>query len=91
MTVDEILSELSQSATPERVAGLRRVGVGSPALGVGLPVLRSLAKRIGHDHELALALWQTDVREARILAPLIDESEHVTEDQMDRWAETFDS
>jgi 3-methyladenine DNA glycosylase AlkD len=91
VTVDEILSELSQSAEPQRVAGLRRVGVASPALGVGLPTLRSLAKRIGRDHGLALALWQTRVREARILASLIDDSEQVTEDQMDCWAETFDS
>jgi 3-methyladenine DNA glycosylase AlkD len=91
VTVDEILSELSQSAEPQRVAGLRRVGVASPALGVGLPTLRSLAKRIGHDHGLALALWHTPLREARILASLIDDSEQVTEDQMERWAETFDS
>ena len=31
------------------------------------------------------------MREARILASLIDERERVTEKQMDRWAETFDS
>jgi 3-methyladenine DNA glycosylase AlkD len=91
LTVEEILSELSQSAEPQRVAALRRVGVAAPALGVGLPALRSLARRIGNDHELALALWQTAVREARILASLIDDSEQVTEAQMDRWAETFDS
>ena len=56
-----------------------------------MPALRSLAKRIGHDHELAVALWQTGVREPRILASLIDERERVTSNQMDRWAETFDS
>jgi 3-methyladenine DNA glycosylase AlkD len=50
-----------------------------------------LAKRIGHDHRLALALWQTPVREARILASLIDEPERVTATQMDRWAESFDN
>jgi len=56
-----------------------------------LPALRALAKRIGHDHELALTLWQTPVREARILASLIDERARVTKDQMDRWANSFDS
>jgi hypothetical protein len=59
MTVDEILSEVRLAADPQRVASLKRVGSVSPALGVGLPRLRSLAKRIGHDHRLALALWQT--------------------------------
>jgi 3-methyladenine DNA glycosylase AlkD len=90
MTVDEILSELRRSGDPRRVASLRRVGAASPALGVGLPALRSLARRIGHDHRLALALWQTPCREARILASLIDEPERVTAEQMDRWAESFD-
>lgn len=50
-----------------------------------------MAKRIGHDHQLALALWQTPVRETRILASLIDEPERVTATQMDRWAESFDN
>ena len=88
VTVEEILSELRRSGEPQRVASLKRSGAASPAFGVGLPRLRSLAKRIGHDHELALALWEKTVREARILASLIDESERVTEKQMDRWAET---
>jgi 3-methyladenine DNA glycosylase AlkD len=91
MTVDEILAELRLAADPQRVASLRRVGVASAAFGVRLPSLRSMAKRIGHDHRLALALWQTPVREARILASLIDEPERVTAKQMDRWAESFDN
>jgi 3-methyladenine DNA glycosylase AlkD len=91
VTVDEVLAELRQSGEPQRVAALKRSGAASLAFGVSLPALRSLAKRIGHDHGLALALWPTEVREARILASLIDEPERVTKSQMDRWAETFDS
>jgi 3-methyladenine DNA glycosylase AlkD len=56
-----------------------------------LPALRGLAEEIGRDHDLALALWSTPLRETRILASLIDEPQRVTEGQMDRWAETFDS
>ena len=91
MTVDEILSELRRLAEPQRVVALKRSGVAACAFGVCLPELRSLAKRIGRDHERALALWQEPIREARILASLIDERERVTEKQMDRWAESFDS
>jgi 3-methyladenine DNA glycosylase AlkD len=91
VTVEEILHELRQAGEPQRVAALKRSGATSPAFGVRLPALRSLAKRIGRDHELALALWPTGVREARVLASLIDEPERVTEAQMDRWAESFDS
>jgi 3-methyladenine DNA glycosylase AlkD len=91
LTVDEILSDLRHAAEPRRVASLKRVSGASPALGVGLPGLRSLAKRIGHDHQLALELWQTPFRETRILASLIDESDRVTAKQMDRWVESFDN
>jgi 3-methyladenine DNA glycosylase AlkD len=91
VTVEEILSELRQAGDSQRVASLKRFGAAPPAFGVGLPALRSLAKRIGHDHGLALALWQTPAREARILASLIDERERVTGNQMDRWAKTFDN
>jgi 3-methyladenine DNA glycosylase AlkD len=91
VTVEEILAELRQVGEPRRVTALKRLAAASPAFGVGLPTLRSLAKRIGHDHGLALALWQTPVREARILASLIDVPERVTGSQMDRWAKAFDS
>jgi 3-methyladenine DNA glycosylase AlkD len=91
VTVDGVLSELRQSGEPRRVAALRRSGVTTPAFGVGLPALCALAKRVGHDHELAIALWGTAVREPRILASLIDGRERVTRNQMDHWAETFDS
>jgi 3-methyladenine DNA glycosylase AlkD len=91
MTVDEILSELRHAADPQRVASLQRVSAAAPALGVGLPSLRSSAKRIGRDHQLALALWETPLREARILASLIDEPERVTANQMNRWVKSFDN
>jgi 3-methyladenine DNA glycosylase AlkD len=91
MTIGEILQALRRSGEPERVAALRRSGVASPAVGASLPALRALARRIGRDHDLALALWGTPLREARILASLIDEPARVTDAQMDLWAEAFDS
>ncbi len=91
VNVDEIVFELQQLGEPRRVAALRRSGASSPAFGVALPALRSMAKRIGPDHRLASELWGAAVREARILATLIDEPERVTRLQMDRWATSFDS
>lgn len=61
------------------------------ALGVRIPDLRSLAKELGRDHSLALALWRTGVHEARILASMVDEPERVTERQMESWVRAFDS
>jgi 3-methyladenine DNA glycosylase AlkD len=58
---------------------------------VTVPLLRNLAQRIGKNHELAARLWQTRLREARLLAGMIDIPAMVTLDQMDDWATDFDS
>lgn len=71
---------------------MARYGIGDEtALGVQVSVLRAMAKRIGRDHALALALWKTGVYEARMLATLVDEPEKVTLAQMDSWCRDFDT
>jgi 3-methyladenine DNA glycosylase AlkD len=61
------------------------------AFGVGVIELRRIAKRTGHDHELAAALWKTGWHEARMLAALLDDPARVTPAQMDRWCRDFDN
>ncbi len=56
------------------------------ALGVPVPDLRRIAKRVGKDHDLAISLWAMDVHEAKILASMVDDPKLVTEEQMDTWA-----
>ncbi len=63
----------------------------SKALGVSIPQIRDLAKKIGIDHELAQQLWITGIHEARILATMVDDPAKVSEGQMDKWALDFDS
>ena len=63
----------------------------SKVYGVSQPKMDQLAKRIGKNHALALRLWNSGVREARILAGMIDEPGAVTAAQMDGWARDFDS
>lgn len=50
-----------------------------------------LAKKIEKDHLTAQKLWAAEIHEARILASIIDESELVTEEQMEDWVKDFDS
>jgi 3-methyladenine DNA glycosylase AlkD len=91
-SADEIIDELNGMANPRNVAGMARFGIKPEnALGISMTSLKPLAKRIGKDHGLSLALWKTGVREARILASLVDEPDNVTEEQMERWAGDFDS
>jgi 3-methyladenine DNA glycosylase AlkD len=61
------------------------------ALGVRIPDIRRLAKELGTDHGLALALWRTEVHEARILASMVADPERVTERQMESWVKGIDS
>ena len=77
---------------PANVAGMARFGIASTnTLGIPVPALRALAKRVGKDHQLALALWDTGIHEARSLAAMVDEPAKVSKRQMDRWASQFDS
>lgn len=92
MTVDEVLSELRKHSDPRNVEGMARLGIRSTnAIGVAIPQLKSIAKKIGHDRELAQKLWSTGLREARYVAAFIDDPKLVTPGQMDRWARDFDS
>lgn len=87
-----VLRELRGHADPRNVAGMARLGI-TPrgTLGVSIPMLRGLARRLGRDHRLAQELWRSGIHEARILASMIDEPERVTEAQMERWVGGFDS
>jgi hypothetical protein len=49
------------------------------------------AKEIGINHPLALKLWGSKIHDARLLACFIDDPAQVTSEQMDAWAEEFDS
>lgn len=53
--------------------------------------LLSLAKRLGKDHALATALWESGWYEARLLAALVDDPQLVTRRQMNAWAADFDN
>ena len=61
------------------------------AVGVTVTQLRRFARDLGHDHELAAALWASGVHEARLLASLVDEPAMVSEAQMEAWVAELDS
>jgi 3-methyladenine DNA glycosylase AlkD len=89
---DAVLAELHEAADPTRKPGMARVGINTErAIGVKIPDCRRIAGSKHGDHALALALWKTGIHEARITASMIDRPEDVTDDQMDAWADAFDS
>jgi 3-methyladenine DNA glycosylase AlkD len=61
------------------------------ALGVKMGDIQKLAKQLGKDHALALALWKTGVYEAQMLCAYVDEPARVTRAQMNAQARSFDN
>ncbi|MHB9142542.1 MAG: DNA alkylation repair protein [Paludibacter sp.] len=90
--LDDVITELKSLATPEHFAKLAHFGIeNSKALGIKIPLLRQLAKKIGVNHDLALELWTTEIHEARILASMIENPKAITEKQFDSWVNDFNS
>ncbi|MFQ5919380.1 MAG: DNA alkylation repair protein [Thermoplasmata archaeon] len=92
MDRDAVMARLEALADPEGREGMARFGIATGrALGIRVPELRRLARKIGRDHGLSQELWDTAVHEARILASMIDNPGEVTEAQMEAWVTDFDS
>lgn len=90
--MSEVLSILRSKGNPRNVEGMARFGITSAkAFGVSAPFIRTLAKKIGGDHELALQLWATGILEARAVAALIGDPKRVTKSLMNSWAKDFDN
>jgi 3-methyladenine DNA glycosylase AlkD len=70
-SVPNILTRLTALGDERVRARNRKLGAGEAQSGVRLGDLRKLAKEIGGDHDLALALWATEHLEARLLAILL--------------------
>lgn len=92
MTADEVISELRALANPANVEGMARFGISSTnTLGINIPTLRAMAKRIGHDHAIAVGLWDSGIHEARILACMVEDPTTVSRAQLERWVRDIDS
>jgi 3-methyladenine DNA glycosylase AlkD len=84
------LPEAMRALEKEGSAGTRRTyarhGAKEPMFGVSFASLKTLAKRIGVDHELALALWDTGNFDARNLAVRVVDPARMSSADLDRWA-----
>ncbi len=90
--IEAVLASLKRSATKATLAGMARYAIPSDkAFGVSVGDIQKLARRLGRNHQLAAALWDTGWYEARMLAAFVDEPERVTPAQMDRWCRNFDN
>jgi len=59
------------------------------SFGIGLTILRKLAKQVGKDHNLALELWKSEFYDAKIIALLVDDPKLITQDQAESQVENM--
>jgi 3-methyladenine DNA glycosylase AlkD len=89
-SVEEIVERLHPLARPNALEGMARFGIATDsALGVSMPNLRAMGKSLGRNHTLALDLWQTTLRETRILASLVADPRQMTKELVESWARDF--
>jgi 3-methyladenine DNA glycosylase AlkD len=93
MDVEGVLALLRQhAAAPADLDGMARFGMDLQGrIGWRIPELRRLAREIGRDHARALALWDTGIPDAQMLAAFTTEPAAFTSRQMDAWAKTLRS
>lgn len=88
----QIISHLRELGSESNLAGMARYGINTDrALGVKMGDVQALARQHRGDHKLALELWDSGYREARLLAANIADPKQVTPEQMDAWVADFDS
>ena len=93
LEVQAVLATLKRLGDPRFRAEMEpRYGiVTKDAFGVRMNEMQRVAKQLGRNHALALALWETGNYEARTVAAFVAEPERVTPALMDRWCRDFDN
>jgi 3-methyladenine DNA glycosylase AlkD len=86
MSLAEVMRELEKAGSAQTRKTYARHGAKEPMFGVSFAALKTLVKRIGVDHELALALWGTKNHDARTLAVKIADPAKISPSDLDRWA-----
>lgn len=90
--VQSALDWLKSHSSKATRDGMARYAIPSDhAYGVAMKDIKALGKTLGRNHALALALWDTGVYEARMLASFVGDPERLTPAQMDRWCKQFDN
>lgn len=99
MNSKEVISLIKAAGRPNQkdLKGMARYGINTKnCLCISMPALTKIANLVKKEpidvrHQIALDIWETGIREARILAGIIDVPELVNSAQMESWVKDFDS
>jgi 3-methyladenine DNA glycosylase AlkD len=88
----QILEQLEELRNDKNIAGMRRYGITfRKAYGLSSDQVRTIARQIGKDRELAARLWKSNVYELRCIAYQIEDPSEVNSEQMESWVKDLDS
>ncbi len=93
MTLQVVLEKLHKLAQPEKVIFKQeKFGVtANNSLGIYHKDLKILAKEIGRDNDLAIALFDTNIYEGRLLCSKLYTPKALTSELLEKWVSTFEN
>ena len=91
MKLPEVLDAIRAYGSASTKNTLMKHGAKEPVFGAKVADLKVLQKKIKKDQQLALALFDSGVYDARYLAALIADGAEMTEAQLQHWAATSNS
>ncbi len=77
-----LMQQLEAQSNPSRKKVLLKAGASDKTYGVPLGYLRTLAKTIGINHELAIELWKTQNTDARLLSVMLFDPKKLSTDDI---------
>lgn len=83
MTLAEALAALEKLGDARLQALNAKRGISGVQFGVKMGDIRTLAKKLKSNHDLGLALWETAIFEARMLAILLLDPQKLSPDQLE--------
>ncbi len=86
MTLAETMKTLEKAGSAQTRKTYARHGAPEPMFGVSFATLKTLWKKIGVNHDLALALWKTKNFDARNLAYKLVDPAQMSPADLDEWA-----
>ncbi|MCJ8518122.1 3-methyladenine DNA glycosylase AlkD [Pseudorhizobium tarimense] len=91
-SAEDIVAHLKTLRNEDNIAGMSRFGIDTTtAYGITNPQMKTIARQVKRDHQRALDLWATGLRDARMAAILTADPKQLTKDEARRWAGDFNS
>lgn len=89
---NQVIEYLQSQRDESNIEGMGRFGIDTEtALGISNTTLRAIGRKIKRNHDRAIELWASGIREARLLAAFTAEPKRITAEIARRWAAEFNS